>query len=110
MPPWNSPPLAVPRDNAGGAIPLGRTADCRRLLVKLQPTATFTSDGTAIILATVALIGGAVTGLSGADRQLARLAATRRGGGAPRCPGGAGPQVGDAVSGRIGPLARGGCR
>ena len=77
------------------------------LLVKLQPTATFTPDGTAIILATVALVGGAVTSLSGAERQLARLAVgevvVHHGAQV-----GAGPQVGDAVSGRIGPLGTGG--
>lgn len=77
------------------------------LLVKLQPTTTFTSDGTAIILATVALVGGAVTSLSGAERQLARLAVgevvVHHGAQV-----GAGPQVGDAVSGRIAPLATGG--
>jgi hypothetical protein len=44
-------------------------------LLKLQPKASFTADGNAIRLATVVLLGGAVTSLSGADRQLARLVA-----------------------------------
>jgi hypothetical protein len=76
-------------------------------VLKLQPTAGFTADGTAVILATVALVGGAVTQLSGAERQLVELAAgavvVRRGG-----EGEAESQVGDAESGRIGPLAAGG--
>lgn len=80
-------------------------------LIQFQPSATFPADGSAIILATVEVsAAGDLTGLSGADRQFARLSVgdvvVRRGteiGTAPDV-------VGDRLSGRLSPLSTGGLR